>query len=201
MYFDRTKDLDVSFKGNLPHMHQDETMQYVTFRLADSLPKSSCQDFYDRTKLFIDAHPKPWDKTIKYLYWKEFGPEHQRLLDNGYGSCWLKYPQCRQILIDALVFKDSVNYIIDSYVIMPNHVHLIFQPLGENKTEDILHSIKSFSAHAINKLVGRTGKFWMKESFDRMIRDEDDYKRRLLYIIDNPKFLPDRWFTLYVRGS
>lgn len=199
MYLDKNKAIDISFLGNLPHMHQNETLQYVTFRLADSLPKSRCQDLYDRAKLFKKAHPEPWNRTIRMLYWKEFGPEQQRYLDKGYGECWLKFPECRQILIDAIAYKDNMDYVIDSYVIMPNHVHMLFQPLGDKKTEVILHSIKSFSAHEINKLVGRTGRLWMKESFDRMIRDEDDHKRKYLYILDNPRFLPDGWFTLYVR--
>ena len=201
MYFDRNRDIDISFKSHLPHMHQDETMQFVTFRLADSLPKSVCQDFYDRVKLFKAANPEPWNRTVKLMYWKEFGPMQQQYLDNGYGECWLKYSACREILIDAIAFKDNVNYIVDSYVIMPNHVHILFQPIGMNKTESILHSIKSYSANKINKLVGRSGKLWMKESFDRMIRDEDDHKRKYLYILENPKFLPDGWFTVYVRGG
>ena len=182
-------------------MHQDETMQFVTFRLADSLPKSACEDLYERVRLFNAAHPQPWDRTTKLLYWKEFGPIQQRYLDNGYGECWLKYPQCRQILMDAIAFKDNVNYIVDSYVIMPNHVHVLFQPLGKNKTEDIMHSIKRHSAREINKLLGRSGRFWMKESFDRMVRGEDDHKRHYHYILANPRFLPDGWFTVYIRGN
>ena len=199
MYLDKNKDIEIRLKGNLPHMHQDETMQFVTFRLADSLPKSVCQDLYDRVQLFKDAHPLPWDDTIKLLYWKEFGPKYQKYLDNGYGECWLKYPACRQILIDAFAYKDNVDYIVDSYVIMPNHVHILIQPLGNNKMEKIMQSIKGYSAIQINRSVGRKGRLWMKESFDRMVRGEDDHRRHCHYILDNPRFLPDGWFTVYVR--
>lgn len=130
-------------------------------------------------------------------YWKIIGPLEHRLMDNGYGSCLLKYPQYRQILIDTIAFKDHVDYEVDSYVIMPNHVHMLIIPLGNNKIESILHSIKRFSARQINKLAGRTGRFWMRESFDRLVRNEDDYFRCYHYILANPRFLPSGTFTIY----
>ena len=69
-----------------------------------------------------------------------------RLMDRGYGSCLLRYPEYRKILIDTIAFNDHVNYEVDSYVIMPNHVHMLIMPLEDNKIEDILHSIKRYSA-------------------------------------------------------
>ncbi len=201
MFYDRNKDIEIRFSGNLPHMHQDETLQSVTFRLGDSLPQSVCKDLIERKKLFMEKHPQPWDTQTKLMYWKEIGPIEHKYLDNGYGACWLKYPECRQKLIEALAYKDEVNYLIDSYVIMPNHVHLLIQPIGRNKLEDIMHSIKLYSAREINKIVGRKGKFWMKEYFDRMVRNEKDYYRCQRYILANPQFLPDGTFCIYVRDG
>lgn len=201
MFFDRNKEIQSYFSGNLPHMHQDETMQYVTFRLGDSLPKSMCGELYERLDDFKKIHPMPWDSDTKFLYWKQLGPIQQRLLDNGYGACWLKYPECRKILSDAIAFKDNKDYEVYCYVIMPNHVHMLIRPLGENKLEKILHSIKLFSARRINELVGRKGEFWMKESFDRMVRNYDHLKHCYHYILNNPKFILDGSFTLYVRDG
>jgi REP element-mobilizing transposase RayT len=64
--------------------------------------------------------------------------------------------------------------------VMPDHVHLLIQPLpvqaagkeGVHSLAEILHSIKSFSAHEVNKVMKRTGPVWQEESFDRMIRSE-----------------------------
>lgn len=201
MFFDRNKDIEAKFSGNLPHMHQDETMQYVTFRLGDSLPLSECADIYQRLESFKKIHPLPWDGQTKNLYWKQMGPIQQRLLDNGYGACWLKHPECRKILIGAISYRDNIDYEVYCYVIMPNHVHMLIRPLGKHKIEDILHSIKLFSARRINALVGRRGIFWMKESFDRMVRNYDHLKHCHNYIINNPKFLPDGTFTVYVRDG
>ena len=199
MFLDRNKEIEVYCKGHLPHMHQDETMQYVTFRLADSLPRTVCREIYQRLEIFKKIHPMPWDAETKLLYWKEIGPMQERLLDNGYGACWLKYPECRQFLIDAIAYMDNVKYEVYCYVIMPNHVHILIRPLGTNKMEDILHSIKLYSSRKINRTVGRRGRLWMKESFDRMVRNHDHLKHCYHYILNNPKFLPDGTYTIYIR--
>ena len=53
-------------------------------------------------------------------------------------------------------------------------------------TSEILHGIKSSTAHRINKLRGTTGPIWDKESFDRLIRSESDLEEKFSYICRNP---------------
>ena len=57
----------------------------------------------------------------------------------------------------------------------------VFWPLPE-----LLHSIKSFTAHEINKLEKTTGQVWENESFDRMIRGDADLEEKFHYICRNP---------------
>jgi primosomal protein N' len=79
--------------------------------------------------------------------------------------------------------------------VMPDHVHLLIQPLpvqeaekeGVHPLSEILHSIKSFSAHEVNKAMKRSGPVWMDESFDRMIRSEADLHKTWDYIWNNPR--------------
>ena len=79
--------------------------------------------------------------------------------------------------------------------VMPDHVHLLIQPLpiqgtakmGVHSLTDILHSIKSFSAHEVNKVMKRTGPVWVDESFDRLIRSEADLHKTWDYIWNNPR--------------
>jgi len=79
--------------------------------------------------------------------------------------------------------------------VMPDHVHLLIQPLpvevagttGVHSLSEILHSIKSFSAHEVNKVMQRTGAVWMDESFDRLIRSESDLHKTWNYIWNNPR--------------
>jgi primosomal protein N' (replication factor Y) len=79
--------------------------------------------------------------------------------------------------------------------VMPDHVHLLIQPLpiqeagkaGVHSLPEILHSIKSFSVHEVNKVMKRSGPVWMDESFDRLIRSEADLHKTWDYIWNNPR--------------
>jgi len=78
--------------------------------------------------------------------------------------------------------------------VMPDHVHLLFEPQikgDDGKTvfwslSEILHGIKSSTAHYINKANGKRGPVWEKESFDRLIRSETDLPEKFAYICRNP---------------
>ena len=69
---------------------------------------------------------------------------------------------------------------------MPNHVHILIRLLGENLLSEVMHSIKSYTAHQANKILGRTRRFWSVESFDRYIRNADHFRNTVKYIEENP---------------
>jgi hypothetical protein len=69
---------------------------------------------------------------------------------------------------------------------MPNHVHVIVQPVLEHQLSDVLHSWKSFTSHRINKLLKRSGILWERESFDHLIRQPDHLEYINTYIENNP---------------
>jgi type I restriction enzyme M protein len=52
--------------------------------------------------------------------------------------------------------------------------------------DGILHSWKSFTAKEANKVLARTGAFWQPESFDHLIRDEQDFTHAVEYVLNNP---------------
>jgi putative transposase len=109
-------------------------------------------------------------------------------LDQGSGSCRLRDFSAAKEVIDAMHHFDMQRYELDSYVVMPNHVHVILRPLlyDEEPLERILQSWKRHTARKINKQFGLTGHFWQEESFDRIIRDEEQLWRVLQYIGANP---------------
>ena len=78
-----------------------------------------------------------------------------------------------------------------AFVVMPDHVHLLFTPLKKTETEpyslaQIMQRIKGTSSHSVNELLGRRGVLWEPESFDRIMRTAADFEFRKLYIIENP---------------
>lgn len=83
-------------------------------------------------------------------------------------------------------FHDGQKYDLVSWVIMPNHVHILLIPLKGVHLPEILHSIKSFTAQAANKILDRMGAFWQRESFDRYIRNQTHFDAVIRYIEENP---------------
>jgi REP element-mobilizing transposase RayT len=73
---------------------------------------------------------------------------------------------------------------------MPDHVHVILQPIEIDGTVEplgnIVGDIKRYTAHKINDILGRKGSLWLDESYDRIIRDDEEYRRISRYIFENP---------------
>lgn len=90
------------------------------------------------------------------------------------------------IVANALKYFDNKQYILDEWVVMPNHVHVLVAPLNEHRISDILHSWKSYTANEINKRENRSGKLWMHESYDHIVRNEESIKSIRHYINQNP---------------
>lgn len=170
-FLNRRAEITVS-TGDLPHWHQDDKIQFVTFRLSDSLPQTKIEALKYEIADFSAKHPRPWNEDVKKEYWKVIGPVQNKLLDNGYGACILKDPCIRKIVSDAILFMDGRKYHVLAFVIMPNHVHML--------------------------LMGRTGSVWRKEYFDRIIRNERHLLNCLDYIRKNPRCLREGEYQVYV---
>ena len=111
-------------------------------------------------------------------------------MNAGYGSCLLSDPNNSKIVADALNYFNHQRYILDEWVIMPNHVHVIVRPINKNELADIIHSWKSYTANEINKRMERTGQLWMAESYDHIIRNEKSLEIIRNYIRLNPTSVP-----------
>jgi len=83
-------------------------------------------------------------------------------------------------------FFDSVRHETGAFVVMPNHVHVIWRPFEEFSLEQVLHSIKRESSRKINQRAGNSGKLWQEESHDRIVRDAEHLWKCLQYIGRNP---------------
>ena len=103
----------------------------------------------------------------------------------------------RDIVLRSVCYgHDRGQYELYVAYVMPDHVHLLFEPqikdeapAGETifwSLSEILHGIKSSTAHRINKIRSATGPIWDRESFDRLIRSESDLEEKFFYICRNP---------------
>jgi carbamoyl-phosphate synthase large subunit len=173
----------------------------VTFRLADSLPATVLQDWQKELDLFHKNHPQPWSFQTQRQFILRFRDTMEKWLDAGHGSCILRDPASRSIVENALKFFHGDRYILDSYVVMPNHVHVIVKPIGNHTLADILHSWKSFTAKELNKAINAEGQVWMEESYDTIIRHSEDLMDFRSYISGNTKDMPENSFGLHAPHS
>jgi adenine-specific DNA methylase len=183
--FDRQAEIAKTHR-HLPHWEQSGRTYYVTWRLADSLPQQKLQALQAERQAWLKNHPKPWTPDTQDEYERLFTERLQQWLDAGYGDCVLKTSDIRGHVESALRNFDGERYILDHFVIMPNHVHVLFKILPGHGLSEILHSWKSFSASRINQALSRSGSLWMDESFDHIVRSEPhlEYFRR--YVRENP---------------
>jgi carbamoylphosphate synthase large subunit/REP element-mobilizing transposase RayT len=174
-------------RRNLPHREQPEATYFVTFRLADSVPQKLLQDWHEEQNSWLKFHPKPWDWKTEREYHRRFVEEREDWLNRGHGCCLLRDSRTGQIVADALRFFDGERYHLDSFVVMPNHVHALVQPMGNNSLSEILHSWKSFTATEINRVTNRREELWMHESYDHIVRDWEELLNWRRYIAENPE--------------
>ncbi len=151
------------------------------------MPQARVQQWLRERKDWLALHPEPHSPEIRKEYRRLFSQRWERWLDEGHGACLLRRPEIAAVVEAALRHGDAIKYRLGELVIMPDHVHVLVTPLAPNVLSRIVQTWKSFTAHEINRLTGRTGTFWQKESFDHIVRDADQHERIVQYIRDNPK--------------
>jgi REP element-mobilizing transposase RayT len=166
-------------RGYLPHFDHPGTIQYITFRLADSVPAEAINRWRDELDL---AGNEPADDPRC----TELLDRIEKYADAGMGNCWLRQPPLAKIVQNALLHFDSQRYNLIAWCVMPNHVHALIETRPGFPLGDIVHSWKSFTAKACNRILQRQAAFWMPDYFDRYIRNPNHLQAVITYIAENP---------------
>lgn len=187
-------------RGYLPHVVKAGASYFVTFRLADSLPRpllaklnaelttlNPCSaDFPICASSPNHSSPLPSPISQPELD-RERRKQIELCLDHGTGACWLKDERIAEAASAALTFFNGARYELREWVVMPNHIHAVVRPINNWTLSSITQSWKLRIAREANQILGKTGKrFWQPESFDRVIRDDDEMRRVRRYIRRNP---------------
>ena len=98
--------------------------------------------------------------------------------------------EAKDIAFAGIIFHADKKYKLHSCVVMDTHVHCILQPVEESEgvfysIAQIMHSIKSYSANMIQRVLNKRGKIWQDESYDRIVRDDEEYLDKMDYVIYN----------------
>jgi REP element-mobilizing transposase RayT len=105
---------------------------------------------------------------------------------------WILPPVARDLVLSSCCHDHRVKYELYVAVVMPDHVHLILTPLVNQQRDEIysliaiMRTIKSASAHLINRQLRRNGAVWQEESFDHVLRSSDGLDAKVNYVLQNP---------------
>jgi REP element-mobilizing transposase RayT len=152
----------------LPHWDVIGQPMFITFRLHESLP---------RRRVFLPAHVQAGGAFVAM----------DRLLDQAAtGPKYLGIPEIAAMVVCSLKHgaAELDRYAMHSFVIMPNHVHMLVTP--NVPSPRWLGPLKGFTAHEANRMLNRCGSFWQTESYDHLVRNRDEFERIRRYIENNP---------------
>lgn len=190
------KDVLARHGAYLPHWTRSGAIYAVTFRLSDSLPRHVLE-----TLRTADGPTQQADGETTARH-KAYSEQIEEYLDSGHGSCGLREARAAGIVADSLRNFDGRRYVLHAWCVMPNHVHVVVEPIGRFLLPGILHSWKSYSAKEINQLTRSHGQLWQAEYYDHLIRDEADYLHALEYVAGNPIKAGFRnWPWVWIKGG
>jgi REP element-mobilizing transposase RayT len=162
-------------RGYLPHIDFAGRTQFVSWRLADALPREVVTEFKQELRHLPENEAK-----------REFARKIEAFCDAGFGACLLRQPNVARVVQEKLFELDGMYFSLDAWVLMPNHVHVLLTPSPTADLEDLMKRTKGGSARDANRVLNRTGRLWQRDFFDRLIRDEDHLERVRRYIEWNP---------------
>lgn len=142
------------------------------------------------------------DKEIKITYrklphWSLNGATYFITFNSKYRNTFTHIE--KKIIYDHIWEGNNVYYNLISFVVMPDHVHLVLCPIDGYDIQSIARGIKGVSARKINKHSGLKEIVWQSEYFDRIIRNEKELNDYLQYIYENPykKGLAESTYEFY----
>ena len=158
------------YRRRLPHWVPDDTVIFVTWRLAGSAPP-------------VD----PAILTAENTGRTPFLMNDRALGTSGTGPFWLQDARIARIVENALQYGETVRgfYFLYAWGVMPNHVHAVFQPKAA--LPSVMRWLKGRTGRLANRFLGRSGMpFRQDESYDNWIRSSKELRKIVAYVENNP---------------
>jgi REP element-mobilizing transposase RayT len=171
------------YRRTLPHWDVAGATYFVTMCLEGSAPARRKQPDPGSP---ANATPGPTRSAGQEFV------DYDTRLDLNLSVRWLENPRLAAAVTDAIRWGGGSRYDLLAYVVMPNHVHWVFTPLVDKVTQKyfqrlaITTAFKRHTAWTCNRLLGRRGRFWQEESYDRVVRSDEELERIVRYVEHNP---------------
>jgi len=104
---------------------------------------------------------------------------------------WILPETVRGLVVNHCLHDHGIKLQMHGLVVMPDHVHMIFTPGIDPAGNpfglaEIMNGIKGSSAHSINRTLDRRGPVWQHESFDHVLRSDENLHDKVEYLCQNP---------------
>ena len=191
-------------RANLPHYQQSGQAFFVTWCLHDAIPPKALETYtnklkHQKEKIDVAIKDQSDDEEVSQLRLeynivrKQMMKAMEEVMDNNHQcSIDLSNPKITEIVISSLLYWENKCLRNHAICIMSNHVHWVFYLYEKDQNnntvwmQDVLQSVKRFSANQINKQLGTKGSVWQKESWDTTIRNDRHLYEAIEYTKRNP---------------
>ena len=161
-------------RGRLPHWIVADHSYFVTITQKGSIPACRLSDINNNVKVASD-------RFLEFDQILDKDPESFRVLTRD---------SIADEIILALEWLESAErgWLIYAACVMPSHIHLVMHNKSGRSAdlESDLSAFKNYTARICNSQLGRSGRFWAKESFDHWCRDGISVSRSVAYTLRNP---------------
>ena len=182
----------------LPHWRIPGATYAVTFRIKDSLPTSILKDYEQKKSILLEqimrekqlAGARDATDSLQKLH-AEIQTLAETIIEPALhaadGPQPLADPEIAGMMVRTLKHFDGERYNLFAWSVMPNHVHALIAPHEGHELEKTLQAMKTHSAKEANRMLGTSGTFWQEEYYDHIVRDGEDLKLQVAYILRNPE--------------
>ena len=183
----------------LPHWTQAGVVTFITFRTHDSMPRDVVLHWLAERNAWLAAHgisaaagEPTWHLVSQFPpalqgeFHRRFSARWHDELDQCHGACQLRAREIADLVAQGLEHFNGTRYLLTDYVIMPNHVHVLCAFERTQEVESQCQSWKRYTARAINRTLGGSGRFWQQEAFDHLVRSDGQFRYLRSYIAENP---------------
>lgn len=171
-------------RGKIPHWHVPNGIYFVTYRLADSLPRHVEEQIALMRAKLLTAREHDYASAEAREIERNIFKITEAELDQSRGNCWLRNSEVATVVISSFEHDDGKDYELVALAIMPNHVHVVFRL--KNDLDVVIKRWKSYTAHRANEVLKRSGAFWQSNYFDVLVRNSQQLQRTITYVLDNP---------------
>lgn len=138
------------YRRHRPHFQPSNSILFVTFRLAGSIPQATIRDYKAKKEWLIDqlkrsqkstrdtkgAEFKEWTERLEQFK-REWFMKFEKMHQAATGPMWMKDIEVADTVARNIHALDGETYLLDAYCIMSNHVHIVFTPyLTENDVKE-----------------------------------------------------------------